>query len=228
MPSRCIIIVSALSALLMLEPSFGTAAARPAGFQPSETPRPAGTSAARSCSPSRWSCAGLLARSVHELPGMLVAYGRYAATRVGQANIIYVGEGLNASVAVSRALERRAQLSQRRQGPGVERAAGHAPAADARPPDDADSGERRRRCSSSAAAPASPPARCRSIRRSSTRRSPRSSRSCRRSSPPISPSTTSTSSATRRCTCGSTTRGISSRRRARSSTRSRPTRSIRG
>ena len=34
--------------------------------------------------------------------GMLVAYGRYAATRVGQADIIYVGEGWNASVAVSR------------------------------------------------------------------------------------------------------------------------------
>jgi spermidine synthase len=45
--------------------------------------------------------AGLLARSVHELPGLLVAYGRFSATRVGQANIIYVGEGLNASVAVS-------------------------------------------------------------------------------------------------------------------------------
>jgi spermidine synthase len=30
-----------------------------------------------------------------------VAYGRYAATRVGQADIIYTGEGLNASVAVS-------------------------------------------------------------------------------------------------------------------------------
>ena len=45
--------------------------------------------------------AGLLARSVHPLPGLLVAYGRYAATRIGQADIIYVGEGLNASVAVS-------------------------------------------------------------------------------------------------------------------------------
>jgi len=44
--------------------------------------------------------AGLLARSVHELPGILVAYGRYAATRIGQADIIYVGEGLNATVAV--------------------------------------------------------------------------------------------------------------------------------
>ena len=36
------------------------------------------------------------------VPGLLVGYGRYAATRVGQADIIYVGEGWNASVAVSR------------------------------------------------------------------------------------------------------------------------------
>ena len=34
-------------------------------------------------------------------PGLLVAYGRYAATRIGQADIIYSGEGLNAAVAVS-------------------------------------------------------------------------------------------------------------------------------
>src|SRR4029077_8348550 len=86
-----IIIASALSALLMLEPSFAGA----------------------SQSPSRWNltgtvvlaiamvAAGLLARSVHELPGLLVAYGRYSATRVGQASIIYVGEGLNAWVAVA-------------------------------------------------------------------------------------------------------------------------------
>ena len=96
-----IIIVSALSALLLLDPSFGSAPARTAGFHPGETP------------PRRWNVAGtvvlavamivagLLARSVHPLPGLLVAYGRYAATRVGQANIIYVGEGLNAAVAVS-------------------------------------------------------------------------------------------------------------------------------
>jgi spermidine synthase len=38
---------------------------------------------------------------VHQLPGLLVAYGRYSATRIGQADIIYVGEGVNASVAVS-------------------------------------------------------------------------------------------------------------------------------
>ena len=39
---------------------------------------------------------------VHAVPGLLVAYGRYSATRVGQAEFIYVGEGLNSSVAVSR------------------------------------------------------------------------------------------------------------------------------
>ena len=81
-----------------------------------------------------------------------------AATRrrvLGQAGeIIYVGEGLNASVAVSRAAERRAQLPQRRQGAGVERAAGHAAAAHARPPDDAGADDSRSRCWSSAAAPA--------------------------------------------------------------------------
>ncbi len=46
--------------------------------------------------------AGLLARSVPEMPGVLVAYGRYAATWVGQNDIFYVGEGMTASVAVSR------------------------------------------------------------------------------------------------------------------------------
>jgi len=45
--------------------------------------------------------AGLLARSVPDVPGILVAYGRYAATWLGLTDIIYVGEGLNAFVAVS-------------------------------------------------------------------------------------------------------------------------------
>src|SRR5262245_733918 len=94
---QVLIIASALSALILLEPSFAGAADVRSGL--------AGT--------SRWNIggtivlalamvgAGLLARSVHPLPGLLVAYGRYSATRVGQADIIYLGEGLNASVAVS-------------------------------------------------------------------------------------------------------------------------------
>ncbi len=45
---------------------------------------------------------GLLVRSVPELPGLLVAYGRYAATWVGINEIIYTGEGVTAAVAVSR------------------------------------------------------------------------------------------------------------------------------
>jgi len=39
---------------------------------------------------------------VPPLPGLLVAYGRYSATWIGQNEIIYVGEGVTASVAVSR------------------------------------------------------------------------------------------------------------------------------
>jgi spermidine synthase len=46
--------------------------------------------------------AGLFARVVPPMPGLLVAYGRYAATWIGQNEIIYVGEGVTASVAVSR------------------------------------------------------------------------------------------------------------------------------
>jgi spermidine synthase len=99
---QVIIIVSALSALIMLEPSFAPAAARPAGFHPeSVEPKRGWNVTATAVLAVAMIAAGLLARSVHPLPGLLVAYGRYAATRIGQADIIYVGEGLNASVAVS-------------------------------------------------------------------------------------------------------------------------------
>jgi spermidine synthase len=47
-------------------------------------------------------CTMLVLWAVPEVPGILVAYGRFAATRLGQADIIYKGEGLNSSVAVSR------------------------------------------------------------------------------------------------------------------------------
>jgi spermidine synthase len=99
---QVVIIVSALSALIMLEPSFAGAETRPAGFQPeASTPKRGWNIGATVSLAIAMVAAGLLARSVHPLPGLLVAYGRYAATRIGQANIIYVGEGLNASVAVS-------------------------------------------------------------------------------------------------------------------------------
>jgi spermidine synthase len=93
---QAIIIVSALSALLMLEPSFAGA-----GAAEGEAVKRGWNVAGTALLAVAMIAAGLLARSVHELPGLLVAYGRYAATRVGQASIIYVGEGLNAAVAVS-------------------------------------------------------------------------------------------------------------------------------
>jgi spermidine synthase len=47
--------------------------------------------------------AAFLIRTVPRIPGILVAYGRYAATWIGQeGDIFYVGEGLSSSVAVSR------------------------------------------------------------------------------------------------------------------------------
>jgi spermidine synthase len=88
---QALIIVSALSALLMLEPAYTGASEGKARFSLAGT----GVLAVAMVT------AGLLARSVHPLLGLLVAYGRYSATRVGQADIIYVGEGVNASVAVS-------------------------------------------------------------------------------------------------------------------------------
>jgi spermidine synthase len=46
--------------------------------------------------------AALLVRSVPDVPGRLVAYGRYAATRGSDAEVLYKGEGITASVAVTR------------------------------------------------------------------------------------------------------------------------------
>ena len=39
--------------------------------------------------------------SVPPIPKLLIAYGRYAATWVGKGDVIYAGEGINSSVAVS-------------------------------------------------------------------------------------------------------------------------------
>jgi spermidine synthase len=84
---QALIIISGLSALLVLEPVPGGRHA-PAGTVPIVLAAV---------------CAALLARNVPEIPPLLVAYGRYAATRATQAmEIIYMGEGWNASVAVSR------------------------------------------------------------------------------------------------------------------------------
>ena len=45
--------------------------------------------------------AALMAFSIQPIPGIFVAFGRFTATQLNQATVIYVGEGWNASVAVS-------------------------------------------------------------------------------------------------------------------------------
>ena len=86
------IAIAATSALLMLLPGLGPAAGPTAG--------------GRFATVALVACLGagavLLGRAVPPVPGLLVGYGRFAATWVNQAEFIYVGEGLNASVAVSR------------------------------------------------------------------------------------------------------------------------------
>jgi spermidine synthase len=86
---QTLIVVSAMAALLTLEPVYAGADRCKTSFQFALLVVAAGGAA-------------MLARSVGAVPGLLVGYGRYAATRVGQADFIYVGEGWNASVAVSR------------------------------------------------------------------------------------------------------------------------------
>src|SRR5688572_24158350 len=80
--------IAAMSALLMLMPTVG------------ETRKPLTSTPVVVIGIAL--IAGLLARSVPPIPWLLVAYGRYSATWVGQNEIVYVGEGVTASVAVSR------------------------------------------------------------------------------------------------------------------------------
>jgi len=89
---QILIVASAISALLMLESAGSEAAAKKTRFQFAGTLLLAAAMGG----------AVLLARTVQPIPGVLVAYGRYAATRLYDSDIIYMGEGWNASVAVSR------------------------------------------------------------------------------------------------------------------------------
>jgi spermidine synthase len=94
---QVLIVISAISALIMLAPiaaGEGSQAEKPAAARRFAW---AGTVVLIAATAT----AGLLARSVPPVPGLLVAYGRYAATWINQSNVIYVGEGLNAFVAVT-------------------------------------------------------------------------------------------------------------------------------
>jgi spermidine synthase len=117
---QVLIVMSAVSALMMLAPVAAGDSSRGRMHWAPTVMLVIATAAA-----------GLLARSVPELPRLLVAYGRYSATWVGLSNIIYADEGLNASVAVSE-MSNGVRNYHNAGKVGVERAAGHAPAANAR------------------------------------------------------------------------------------------------
>ena len=86
-----LIVVAALSALIMLAPIVA------GGEGTGGKLKVAGMIVLIACTGG----AGWLARNVPEIPGILIAYGRYSATWIGLSDIIYTGEGMNAFVAVS-------------------------------------------------------------------------------------------------------------------------------
>jgi spermidine synthase len=93
---QMIMAAAALAGLLLLVPPLVAAGSRSGR-------RAAGQAAAVALATA---VAALLIARVPKLPGMLVAYGRYTATWLGSAGeMLFVGEGLNASVAVSRAAD---------------------------------------------------------------------------------------------------------------------------
>src|SRR5215218_9684395 len=89
---QLMIVVTAISALLTLDAALVESDSKKRRLQLAGTLLLAAAMAG----------AVLLARTIKGVPPILVAYGRYAATRVGESDIIYMGEGWNASVAVSR------------------------------------------------------------------------------------------------------------------------------
>jgi spermidine synthase len=90
---QALIILCGLAALLVLEPMQSTG----------ESGRARSAWAATLPIVIAAVAAALLARNVPPIPKLLVAYGRYAATRAQQdIDVIYMGEGWNASVAVTR------------------------------------------------------------------------------------------------------------------------------
>jgi spermidine synthase len=91
---RLLIGFAVLSALVMLVPLFRASRAGMAASPRSLLSRAVGLGLALGC-------AAWLIREIPPLPGLLVAYGRNLATWTDLPNLLYVGEGMNSSVAVT-------------------------------------------------------------------------------------------------------------------------------
>ena len=92
--------IAAISGLLLLVGAAPQASVSPQDAQPGMRARGAAILVAVVCL-----AALVLARTVPPLPGLLVAYGRYAAIWIGVNQVEYVGEGVTAVIAVSRTPE---------------------------------------------------------------------------------------------------------------------------
>jgi spermidine synthase len=94
---RLLIVLSALAGLLMFMPGF--ARARAGNFAGIERWKP--TLAQSAIGLVAIVVAAVLAWTVLPVPWPMVAYGRYLPTKTELGKILYVGEGMNASVAVT-------------------------------------------------------------------------------------------------------------------------------
>jgi spermidine synthase len=93
---RLLIVLSAAAAFLMFVPLLaGSQPATASGGKPARL-RLGDVLLVASAGLAVW-----LSLTVAQVPHLLVAYGRYMVTWIGQAEIIYMGEGINSSVAVS-------------------------------------------------------------------------------------------------------------------------------
>jgi spermidine synthase len=96
---RLLIGLSAVAALFVLAPLLPSPRA---SASPESAPaRPRLTIAGAASLVASTALAALLAWSVSRVPWELVAYGRRMPAKVGKARLLYLGEGMNASIAIS-------------------------------------------------------------------------------------------------------------------------------
>ena len=96
---QLLIALSTLAALLMFTPFLWPSRAKTSTS--GEPRRPALRIAGALFLLAAMGCAALLVWTVPGIPWELVAYGRYLPTKAGEGEVLFVGEGMNASVAVT-------------------------------------------------------------------------------------------------------------------------------
>ncbi len=131
---RLLIVLSAAAALLMFAPLLRQFQPNASSFIKRVNPNLRMASAAALATSA--GLAALLVWSVPRVPWKLVAYGRYLPTKTEEARILYVGEGMNSSVAVTELqsgtrifhVSGRTEASSELQDMRMERMLGHFPA----------------------------------------------------------------------------------------------------